>query len=57
MLKKLKSGEFKIDLDLEVGKDYQYRYLIDDKIWENDWQADDYIQVPEFSAENSVVTL
>ncbi|MDX1340765.1 isoamylase early set domain-containing protein [Reinekea sp. G2M2-21] len=55
VLKKLKSGEFKIDLDLETGKSYQYRFLIDDETWENDWQADDYIPVPEFSTDNSVV--
>ncbi len=57
VLKKLKSGEFKIDVDLEVGKAYQYRYLIDDKKWENDWQADDYVRVPEFATENSVISL
>jgi 1,4-alpha-glucan branching enzyme len=56
-LKQLKSGEFKIDLDLETGKEYQFRYLIDDETWENDWQADAYVPVPEFSTDNSVVAL
>jgi 1,4-alpha-glucan branching enzyme len=56
-LTKLKSGVFKIELDLEVGKKYQYRYLIDDSIWENDWQADEYVAAPEFFTENSVVSL
>ncbi|MEJ2042590.1 MAG: isoamylase early set domain-containing protein [Reinekea sp.] len=57
VLKKLKSGEFKIDLDLEVGRKYQYRYLIDDKKWENDWQADEYAPAPDYATENSVIAL
>jgi len=57
LLKQLKTGDFKIEIDLPVGQKYQYRYLIDDKVWENDWQADEYIPVPEFSTDNSVVSL
>lgn len=57
LLKKLKSGEFKIEIDLEVGQKYQYRYLIDDEKWENDWQADEYIPVEGLATENSVVAL
>ncbi len=57
VLKKLKSGVFKIDLDLEVGKKYQYRYLIDGQVWENDWQADEYVPAPEYFTENSVVSV
>ena len=57
VLKKLKSGEFKIDLDLATGRKYEYRYLIDGAVWENDWQADEYVPVPGLAAENSVVAL
>ena len=56
-LKQLKNGDYKIELDLEVGKKYAYRYLIDGEQWENDWQADEYIQAPEFDVENSVVSV
>jgi 1,4-alpha-glucan branching enzyme len=56
-LKRLKSGEFKIVIDLEVGKKYEYRYLIDGETWENDWQADEYTPVDGLAVENSVVSL
>jgi len=54
-MKKLKSGLFKIVIDLPCDREYQYRYLIDSKIWENDWSADKYAPSPYFDTENSVV--
>jgi len=53
-MKKLKSGDFTITLELEPGEEYQFRYLIDDDRWENDWNADKYVKSP-FGSENSVV--
>ncbi|MGB1241322.1 MAG: isoamylase early set domain-containing protein [Chitinophagales bacterium] len=50
----LKNGSFKTILDLEVGKEYQFRYLINDDKWENDWEADKYAASP-YGEENSVV--
>ncbi len=54
-MKKLKSGEFKAEVTLDPGKEYEFRYCIDQSTWENDWEADDYIPRPEFFVENSVV--
>ncbi len=54
-MKRLKSGDFTICLELEPGRHYQYRYLIDDFRWENDWEADSYITNPYGDSENSVV--
>ena len=54
-LKKLKTGTFKVTIDLPCGKEYQYRYLIDNTIWENDGAADKYVPSPYYGAENSVV--
>jgi 1,4-alpha-glucan branching enzyme len=53
-MKKLKSGDFTIALELKPGKEYQFRYLIDDSRWENDWNADKYLKGP-FGSDNSVV--
>ncbi|BCE02569.1 isoamylase early set domain-containing protein [Marinicellulosiphila megalodicopiae] len=53
----LKNGDFKIEIQLNPGKAYQYRYLIDDKQWQNDIQADAYWPIPEFSVENSVINV
>ena len=55
-MEQLKNGTFKAILDLETGKKYEFKYLIDGEIWENDDYADDYIR-NEFDTMNSVVNL
>lgn len=54
-MKKLKDGTFSVTVDLEKGKEYQFRYLIDDKIWETDFSADKYVTTPFGNSENSVI--
>ena len=54
-MKKLKSGEFKAILDLLPGKAFQFRYLIDQTSWENEWEADRYEKSEYGACENSVV--
>ncbi len=54
-LTKGKDGSFSVTLELDAGKEYQYRYLMDGKRWENDWKADKYIPAPFSNADNSVV--
>jgi 1,4-alpha-glucan branching enzyme len=41
-LKKVK-GTWKTTLDLDNGREYEYRYLIDGSKWVNDPEADKYI--------------
>ncbi|MFQ5589095.1 MAG: isoamylase early set domain-containing protein [Nitrospiria bacterium] len=55
-MKRLKNGSFSIGLDLPAGKEYQYRYLIDGKTWENDWSADKYVP-SVFGPDNSVIVV
>jgi len=56
-MKKSKDGSFKIVLELQKGRQYQYRYLIDDTLWENDWIADKYVPSPYGACENSVAVV
>lgn len=56
-LKLDRSGFFKAELDLATGREYQFRYLIDNTYWENDWSADKYVPTPFQGIENSVVSL
>jgi 1,4-alpha-glucan branching enzyme len=56
-MKRLKSGDFTLTMNLDINKEYQYRYLIDEMIWENDWQADKYVLSPYGDCENSVVVI
>ena len=53
-MEKLKDGRFKVVLDLEKGREYQFRYLVEGTEWHNDWEADKYVPNP-FSNDNSVV--
>ena len=53
-MKKQKDGSFKTTLELETGKEYAFRYLLDGVKWENDNAADKYVATP-FGSENSVV--
>ena len=55
-MKKLKTGDFTITLEVEPGREYQFRYLIDELRWENDWNADKYVKSP-YGSDNSVITV
>jgi 1,4-alpha-glucan branching enzyme len=54
-LKRKAEGGWETSLSLDVGKEYNFRYLIDGARWENDWNADKYLPSPYGDAENSVV--
>jgi len=56
-MKKLKNGDFTQTLDLPTDHEYQFRYLLDDDHWENDWHADRYIPSPVAESDNSVVSV
>ena len=56
-MKRFKNGKFTVALDLDLGKEYQFRYFLDGTRWENDPNADKYIPVPDLNAENSVVVV
>jgi 1,4-alpha-glucan branching enzyme len=56
-LAKKKAGHFNVTLDLETGRDYEFRYLIDGYTWENDEEADCYVPSGFPGVENSVVVL
>jgi hypothetical protein len=53
-MKKLDDGKWQTTVDLEPGKSFEFRYLIDGSRWENDWAADRYLR-NEYGNENSVI--
>ena len=55
-LKKGKTGVWSVSLDLETGKEHQFRYLIDGTKWENDPEADKFVP-SGLGSENSVLAL
>lgn len=56
-MKKLKTGDFSMVLDLKPDRAYQFRYLIDDTEWVNDESADAYLPSPFPGVDNSVIAL
>ena len=56
-MKRLKSGAFTITLELEPDKEYQFRYLLDKKIWKNEKDADRSVPTPYGDSENSVIII
>lgn len=53
-MKRLKGGDFTVTLDLEKGREYQFKYLTDNDKWLNETHADKYV-INEFQGENSVI--
>ena len=54
--KKTKTGAWSASLELETGREYQFRYLIDGTRWENDPEADKFVP-GGLGAENSVLAI
>jgi len=43
-----------VTIEVERGRTYQFRYLVDGSVWQNDWDADGYAANP-FGGNNSVL--
>jgi 1,4-alpha-glucan branching enzyme len=54
-LKKAKDGSMTATVDLESGRSYQYRYLLEGGRWENDQNAHGYSSVEAFDTVNCIV--
>ncbi len=55
ILERNKDGLFSVTVTLDQGHEYQFRYLMDDSRWENDWAADKYFPSSFANCDNSVV--
>jgi 1,4-alpha-glucan branching enzyme len=55
-MRRLKCGDFSVTMELAVGREYRYRYLLDGERWENDWSADRY-DPNGFGGEDSILIL
>ena len=56
-MKNLKKGGFAATMDLDVNREYQFRYLIDESYWENDACADKYVHSAYGNCDNSVIVV
>lgn len=55
-MKRLKKGDFKVNLYLEPGQKYEFRYLLNSEKWYNEWEADEYI-LGDFGKDNCVIEI
>ncbi|ANH82893.1 glycoside hydrolase family 13 [Niabella ginsenosidivorans] len=56
-LKKDKDGFWKASVKLKPGHTYEYRFLLNDGRWVNDWAAKGYVHKHHFGIDNSVITV
>jgi 1,4-alpha-glucan branching enzyme len=56
-MKRLKDGGFTATIDLEKGREYQFRYLLGQQHWENEIEADRQVPTPFGDSHNSVIAL
>jgi len=50
-------GSLAASVDLEPGKTYEYRFLLNNGTWINDWAAEQYVHNAVFGVENSVISV
>ena len=53
-MKRKRDGSFSVALNLESGKEYRFKYFLDEKRWENDPQPD-RLEVNAFGTHDSVI--
>ena len=56
-MKALKSGDFTASLQLTKGREYQYRFVLDDREWITDESADKQVFCEFANAHNAVVVV
>jgi 1,4-alpha-glucan branching enzyme len=56
-LKTMKDGTFSQTIELESGREYQFRYLVDSKTWINDEEADRLVSNGLGNSQNAVIAL
>lgn len=55
-MKRGKGGAFRVMVELEPGREYEFRYLVNGEHWCNDWHADAYVP-GGFGDDNCIVML
>jgi len=55
-LERRKKGNFTTTISIDAGKEYRFRYWVNDERWENDWNADKYVP-NDFGSEDSIIVL
>ncbi len=57
MKKLVKDGSFSVVVDLEIGNEYEFKYLLDEDVWLNDESAEKQVITHYGDSSNSVITV
>jgi 1,4-alpha-glucan branching enzyme len=57
MKKLVKDGSFSVVVDLEVGKEYEFKYLLDNVVWLTDDDAEKHVVTHYGDSSNSVISV
>jgi 1,4-alpha-glucan branching enzyme len=55
LLNKLNDGDFSLMVEVEAGKEHEFRFIIDETRWENAPNADRYVWSDFGNCDNSVI--
>jgi len=55
-MKLRKDGRFSTTISLPAGRSYRFKYLVDNRRWENDWSADSYVP-NTFGSDDSLIRI
>ena len=56
-MKALRDGGFSVTVDLDRGREYQFRYVLDGRTWITDAAAEKYIHCSYANCQNAVVVV
>ena len=56
-MKAQKDASFAVTVNLPRDREYQFRYLLDGALWENDDSADRYVRTEFGDCDNSIVSV
>jgi len=56
-MKKTENGIFRLSIELEPQKEYQFRYLLDKSTWLNEEGADSFVPSPFRDTDNSLLII
>lgn len=50
-----RGGDWHIELELEMGRNYSFRYLLDGEHWRDDWHADSHVPNPHGGYDSVII--
>lgn len=54
-LQRNREGNWQIELELDAGHEYRFRYLLDGEHWRDDWHADKHTPNPDGGYDSIII--